>query len=192
LWRGDCFFCIPYFLCISGHRDLLLLLLIVYSLSHLCIHCLSNLPHTLPLLPFPFLPSPLTFRPNLLCSLLQFCWREDISDNEKDKAFLLLWDKDSYAEKFLASFPCTRVLQPTLVHLYLTSSLLPGHLPIVASVTLLLYSLLYSGHINHFQVSGFLPFLYSSCMCSPLSVWSSGFRLQLSCVPSKYYLSSTT
>jgi hypothetical protein len=69
-------------------------------------------------------------------------------------------------------FPCTCVLQPELIHLYQTSSLLPSHLPIVASVSLrLLYPLLYSGHINHFQVLGFLPFPYSSSAHSPLSVW---------------------
>jgi hypothetical protein len=59
-----------------------------------------------------------------------------------------------------------------LVHLYQTSSLLPDHHPIVASASLrLLYSLLYSGHINHWQVLGFFPFFYSSCAHSPLSVW---------------------
>jgi hypothetical protein len=59
-----------------------------------------------------------------------------------------------------------------LVHLYLTSSLLPGPLPIVASDSLrLLYSLLYSKHINHIQVLGFLPFPYSSHVHSLLSVW---------------------
>jgi hypothetical protein len=69
-------------------------------------------------------------------------------------------------------FPCICVLQPTLIHLYLTSSLLPSLLPIVASAILrLLYSLLYSEHINHIQVFGFLPFLYSSHAWSPLTVW---------------------
>jgi hypothetical protein len=68
--------------------------------------------------------------------------------------------------------PCTCVSQPTLVHLYHTSSLLPSPFPIVASVSLrLLYSLLYREHIKHFQVLGFLPFPYSSRACSPLSVW---------------------
>jgi hypothetical protein len=56
-----------------------------------------------------------------------------------------------------------------LVHLYLTSSLLPSHLHIVASASLrLLYSLLYREHINHIQVLHFLPFPNFS---SPLSVW---------------------
>jgi hypothetical protein len=50
-------------------------------------------------------------------------------------------------------------LQPELIHLYQISSLLPGHLPIVASVSSrLLYLLLYSEHIKHFQVLDFLPF----------------------------------
>jgi hypothetical protein len=64
-------------------------------------------------------------------------------------------------------------LQSTLVHLYQTSSLLPSHLPIVASASLirLLYLLLYSEHINHIQVLWFLPFPYSSRAQSPLSVW---------------------
>jgi hypothetical protein len=73
-----------------------------------------------------------------------FCWRQNIRDNKKDIAFLLVWDKDTYTERFLALLPCTCVLQPTLVHLYQTSSLLPGPPPIVASASLrLLYSLLY-------------------------------------------------
>jgi hypothetical protein len=70
---------------------------------------------------------------------------------------LLAWDKDRYTERFLALFPYTCVLQPKLIHLYQTSSLLPSHLPIVASTSLrLLYSLLYSVHIKHFQVLDFL------------------------------------
>jgi hypothetical protein len=56
---------------------------------------------------------------------------------------LLVWRKDSYTGRFLVLFPCTCVLQPKLVHLYQTSSLLPGPLPIVALATLrLLHSLL--------------------------------------------------
>jgi hypothetical protein len=30
---------------------------------------------------------------------------------------LLVWDKDSYTERFLALLPCTSVLQPELVQL---------------------------------------------------------------------------
>jgi hypothetical protein len=104
--------------------------------------------------------------------VLPFCWRENISDNKKDIAFLLVWGKDSYTEKFLALLPCTCVLQPTLIHLFQTSSLLPGHLLIVVSASLrLLYSLIYCKHINHIQVLCFLPFPYSCHAGSLLSVW---------------------
>jgi hypothetical protein len=89
--------------------------------------------------------------------ILQFCLRENIR-NKKDVAFLLLWGKDSNMERFLEMFPCTCVLQSTLVHLCQISSLLPGPLPIVASASLRLFSL-YSEHISHIPVSGFLPFL---------------------------------
>jgi hypothetical protein len=116
-------------------------------------------------------PSPL-FRQNPFHLLLTwFHWRENIGGNRKDTVFLLVWDKDSYTERFLSLLPCTCVLQPTLVHLCQTSSLLPGPVPIVASASLrFLYSLLYSEHINHIQVLGFLPFPYSSCAHSPLSM----------------------
>jgi hypothetical protein len=114
-----------------------------------------------------------TSGPNLFCPLvLRFCWRENIRDNKKDIAFLLVWDKDSYTLRFPALLPCTCVSQPTLVHLYQTSSLFPGLLPIVASDSLrLLYSLPYSEDINHIQVLGFLSFPYSPHVHSPLSVW---------------------
>jgi hypothetical protein len=45
---------------------------------------------------------------------------------------LLVWDKDSYTERFLTLLPCSCV-PFTLVPFYQTSSLLPGPLPIVAS-----------------------------------------------------------
>jgi hypothetical protein len=44
--------------------------------------------------------------------------------------------KDSYPEKFLTLLPCTSVLQHELIHLSLTFSLVPDHLPILTSVTL--------------------------------------------------------
>jgi hypothetical protein len=68
---------------------------------------------------------------------------------KKNMAFLLVWDKDSYIGRFFVLFPCTCVLQTKLVHLYQISSLLPSPLPIVDSASLkLLYSFLYSDHIN--------------------------------------------
>jgi hypothetical protein len=94
--------------------------------------------------PLPQTPTPLTSRQNLFCPFLQFCWRENIRDNKKDIAFLLV-DITIATQRFLALLPCTCVLQPKLVPLYLTSSLLPGHLPIVTSASLrLLYLFLYN------------------------------------------------
>jgi hypothetical protein len=118
---------------------------------------------------------PLPHRPafNLFWPLvLLFCWRKNIGDNKKDIAFLLVWDKDSYTERFLALLPCTCVLQPKLIHLYQISSLLPSPLSIVALVSLrFLHLLLYSEYISHIQVLGLLPFPYSSRVHSPISVW---------------------
>jgi hypothetical protein len=63
----------------------------------------------------PPLPSP---PQNLFCPLVYwFCWRENIRDNKKDIAFLLVWGKDNSTGRFLALLPLTCVLQPTLVHL---------------------------------------------------------------------------
>jgi hypothetical protein len=72
--------------------------------------------------------------------------------------YLLIWDKDIYTGWFFVLFPCICVLEPTLVHLYQTSSLLPSPLPIVASASLRLLYFLHSKHINHIQVFGFFPF----------------------------------
>jgi hypothetical protein len=80
------------------------------------------------------LPVPHTLldsRQNLFCSLLQFCWREDISNNKKDIAFLLIEIRIAI-QRFLALLPYTYILQPELIHLYQTFSLLP----IVISVIL--------------------------------------------------------
>jgi hypothetical protein len=141
---------------------------IIFTFTHVCIHCLGHLPR----------PSPLAGRP--VSPSLWFCWRENINDNKKDIAFLLTWDKDGYTERLLEFLPCACVLQPELIHLYLTSALLPGHLPIVASASLgLLYLFLYSGHIKHFQVLGFLLFPYSSRAHSPLSVWPVSYNIPI-------------
>jgi hypothetical protein len=81
---------------------------------------------------------------------------------------LLVCNKDSYTGRFLVLLPCICVLQSKLFCLYQNSSLLPSPLPIVASASLrLLYLLLYSEHINHIQIFGFLPFPYSSHVFSP-------------------------
>jgi hypothetical protein len=68
--------------------------------------------------------------------VLRFCRRKNIKDNKKNMAILLVWDKASYTERFLALLSCTCVLHPTLVHLCQTSLLLPIPLPLVASAPL--------------------------------------------------------
>jgi hypothetical protein len=67
--------------------------------------------------------------------------KENIKDNKKDVTFLWVRGRDSYTGKFLALLAYMCVLQPTLVHLYLTSSLLPGHLPIFYSPNSIVWTL---------------------------------------------------
>jgi hypothetical protein len=133
----------------------------------MCIHFFIHLPL------LPTLPAHPPFWKNMFCPLvLWFCWRENIGDNKKDTEFLLVWDKDSYTERFLALFPCTYVLHSTLVHLCQTTSLLLGPLPILRCASLRLLSLLlYRKHISHIWGFCFLSLSYSSCACSPLIVW---------------------
>jgi hypothetical protein len=103
--------------------------------------------------------------------ILQFCRGKNINDNKKNMEFCY-FEIDSYIGRFLVLFPCICVLQPTLVHLYQTSSLLPSPLPLkMGSATLrLLNLLLYSEHINHTQVFDFFPFPCSSHVHSSLGV----------------------
>jgi hypothetical protein len=102
----------------------------------------------------------------ILSSCFPILLKRKPKSNKKDIGFLLVWDKYSYTERLLVVLPCTCVLQPTLVDLYQTSSLLPGPLPIVASASLWwLYLLLYSEHINHIQGFWFsLLFLFLPCI----------------------------
>jgi hypothetical protein len=58
----------------------------IYSYIHMCIHCLGHFSLLTPPLPSP----PLSSRQNLFCAFLQFCWRVEINNNKKDKAFLLV------------------------------------------------------------------------------------------------------
>jgi hypothetical protein len=106
---------------------------------------------------------------NLFCPLvLWFCWRENIADNKKDTAFLLVWDKDSYTERFLVLLPCTCVLKPTLIHLYQTPSRLPCPLPIIGLCQFKITLSAHQGAHQPLSSFGFPTFPYSSCVCSPL------------------------
>jgi hypothetical protein len=129
----------------------------IFAYAYMCIHYLWHLPP-----PTGATPSP-TSRQNLFHPpILWFCGRKN-KKGKKNMAFLLVWDKYIYTGRFLVLFPCIYVLQPKLIHLYQSSSLLFSHLPIVASASLrLLYLFLYSEHINHIQVFGFLPPPYPS------------------------------
>jgi hypothetical protein len=76
-------------------------LFIVFTFIHMFIYCLGHSPS----IPCPHFSSPSllythpTSRQNLFCPLvLQLCWRENIRDNKKDVAFLLVWDKDNYTD----------------------------------------------------------------------------------------------
>jgi hypothetical protein len=80
---------------------------------------------------------------NMFHPLFGSFWRENIGDNKKDITFLLVWDKDSYTERFMALLPWTCILKPTLIHLCQTTSLLPCPLLTMAFANLtLLYLLL--------------------------------------------------
>jgi hypothetical protein len=87
--------------------------------------CAISLPCPPP--PFSF-PHPLNSRQNLFCHFLQFYWTEDISNNKKDKVFLLVEIRITI-QRFLALFPFSSVLQPEFIHLYQTSLLLPVTFP---------------------------------------------------------------
>jgi hypothetical protein len=130
----------------SFATDHFIVLYIIYS----CMYTLFG--PIFPCLPHPSPFTPLTSRKNLFHSVFQFYWRENIRDNKKDLAFLLAWDKGSNTEIVLVLLPYTCVLQPKSVHLYHTSSLLPGHFSTVASVSFRLFCYLLSvGTPNTFK-----------------------------------------
>jgi hypothetical protein len=94
------------------------------------------------------------------CSTLLFS--DFVEEKTRKTMLLLVWDKDSYTE----------IPSIASMHKYITThigsslpdlSLLPGPLPIVLDY----YIRLYQPH----STLGFLPFLYSSRVHSPLSVW---------------------
>jgi hypothetical protein len=66
---------------------------IIFTFNYMCIHCLCYL-----LPPHPCRPNP--FHP----LVLRFCWRESLRD-KRDILFLLVWDNNSYTERFLVLLP---------------------------------------------------------------------------------------
>jgi hypothetical protein len=83
---------------------------------------------------------------------------------------LLVWDKDSYTERFLVLLPCTCVLQPELL-IYtrlFTTSRSPSHSGL-CQFKITLFAPLQWAH-KTLSSFGFPTFPYSSCMNSPLSV----------------------
>jgi hypothetical protein len=80
--------------------------------------------------------------------------------------FLLVWDKDSYTERFLALLPCTCVLQPLLINLYQILHYFPIDL-CHFKVTMLAPLQLAHQTLSSF---GFPTFPDSSCMCPPLNM----------------------
>jgi hypothetical protein len=102
---------------------------------------------------------------------LQFCWREDISNNKKDSIFAS-WDKDSYTERFLALLPCTSVLQFKLIISTRPLHYFPVTFPYWPLFVLRL-TILDPLQWAHETLSsfGFPTFPYSSCMCPSLSMW---------------------
>jgi hypothetical protein len=152
---------INYFLISSQQNFLFLNFLFIYSHVHILFGPF------LPLLPTASSISPqprLASRQSLFCPFLQFCWREDIS-------VFASWDKDSYTERFLALLPWTNVLQPKLIHLYLTFSPVLDPLPILTPVTLgFCIAPLQWGH-QTLSCFGFPTYPHTSHMCSPLITW---------------------
>jgi hypothetical protein len=128
--------------------------------------------HVYTLFGSPLFPTQQLLSETCLPSYMWFCWRENISDNKKDIAFLIICEKDSYKERFLALLQCTYFLQTTFVISTRPLFYFLVPLPIVAFARLrLLYSLLYSEHINHISSLGFFPFPYPSHVHSYLTVW---------------------
>jgi hypothetical protein len=164
-WRicGICLFRLVYFFFVMTFI-IFLIFLFIYSYLH------TFFGPSFPPNPTRSLSPPLPhFKAEHILPFPPSCWRQGISNNKKDIAFLLLWDEDNYTERFLAFLPCTCVLQPKLIHLYLTASLLPGHLPIMTSCQckITLFGPLQWSHqtFSSFKFPS-LP-LFLQCMFSP-------------------------
>jgi hypothetical protein len=139
----------------------------IYLFLHLFI-CVYIVRTTSPSSPLP--PQPLFTYRNLFCVLaLQFCWRENII---RKTAFLLVWDKDKlYREiPIIASIKmCIAThIGWSLPDLF-TTSWFSSHSGL-CQFKITVFAPLQWAHQPHSSFS-FLPFPYSFCVHSPLSVW---------------------
>jgi hypothetical protein len=121
--------------------------------------------------PAPYLfPHPLRFQAEPVLSFSPILLKS--RHKQERQSVFASWDKDSYTERFLALVPCTSVLQPELIHLYLTfftTSQSLSHIDLCRFKVTVLAPLQW-GH-QTLSSFGFPTFPYSSCMCSPLSIW---------------------
>jgi hypothetical protein len=83
LFSGIFYGCLLYSFHLQCHLILkflfILFLLFIYSYVHTLFGSFLPPAHC----PLPLFPPPLTSRQNLFCPLLQFCWREDISNSKE-------------------------------------------------------------------------------------------------------------
>jgi hypothetical protein len=104
------------------------------SFIHMCIHCLGHFSPATPC-PLPLPPTSPRFQVEPVLPFSPILLKTGHKQQERQSVFAS-WDKDSYTERFLALLPCVSVLQPKLIHLYLTFSLVPNPFPILTSVAL--------------------------------------------------------
>jgi hypothetical protein len=106
---------------------------------------------------------------NLFWPFLQFCWREDISNNKERQSIFASWDKDSYTERFLSiafMHKCITTRNDSLLPDLFTTSWSPSRIDLcLVKVTVLVP--LQWGH-QTLSSFGFPTYPYSSHMCSLL------------------------
>jgi hypothetical protein len=110
---------------------------------------------------------PLIFRQNLFCPFLQFCWKIDISNNKKDKAFLLVEIWIAIQRDFSHCFHAQVYYNPnwfisTWPLQYFCIDLCHFNVTVLAPL-----------HWGHETLSsfGFPTYPHTSCMCSTLCLW---------------------
>jgi hypothetical protein len=103
--------------------------------------------------------------------ILWFCWRENIGDNKKDIAVLLVEIRTALqrdSEHCFHAQVCYTQIDSSLPDLFTTSQS-PSHSDL-CHFKITLFTPLQWAH-QTLSSFGFPTFPYPSCMCSPLSVW---------------------